>query len=163
MTYHIREMKTHEYALLTDFLYEAIFVPEGAEPPPRDILHLPELQVYTKDFGTQKDDLCFLAEVNGHAAGAVWARDMQDYGHIQDGVPSLAIALYPPYRGHGIGTALMQAMLSALCQRGHSQVSLSVQKANRAAQLYLRLGFEILTENEDEYIMVCHLTPQNRS
>ena len=31
----IREMQKQEYPLLDNFLYEAIFVPEGAEPPPK--------------------------------------------------------------------------------------------------------------------------------
>lgn len=29
MNYCIREMKKYEYPLLNDFLYEAIFIPEG--------------------------------------------------------------------------------------------------------------------------------------
>jgi len=30
----IREMRDNEKDLLQDFLYEAIFIPEGMEPPP---------------------------------------------------------------------------------------------------------------------------------
>ena len=33
MKYKIRKMKAEEYDLLNDFLYEAIFVPDGAKPP----------------------------------------------------------------------------------------------------------------------------------
>ncbi len=29
----IRNMEKEEYSLLSDFLYEAIFVPDGTEPP----------------------------------------------------------------------------------------------------------------------------------
>ena len=50
MEYTIRKMKQSEYPLLEDFLYEAIFVPEGMKPPARSILQTPELQVYTADF-----------------------------------------------------------------------------------------------------------------
>ena len=157
MEYIIRAMKEQEYPLLNAFLYEAIFVPEGSQPPPRDIIFRPELQVYTAGFGTRKDDICFVAEADGRAAGAVWVRDMNDYGHIEDGVPSFAIALYKPYRGLGLGTALMKRMLAELQARGYAKASLSVQKANAAVHLYLRLGFEILTENEEEYIMIHHL------
>ena len=32
MKYSIREIKETEYSLLENFLYEAIFVPEGVEP-----------------------------------------------------------------------------------------------------------------------------------
>ena len=43
MNINIREIKSNEYALLDDFLYEAIFIPEGVEAPPREIIHAPEL------------------------------------------------------------------------------------------------------------------------
>jgi len=33
MDYIIREMRSEEYCLLSDFLYEAIYIPEGIEPP----------------------------------------------------------------------------------------------------------------------------------
>ena len=36
--YIIRELRTNETELLKDFLYEAIFIPEGVEPPERDII-----------------------------------------------------------------------------------------------------------------------------
>ena len=157
MEYIIREINQTEYSLLDDFLYEAIFIPDGAQPPERSIINLPELQVYVADFGKEKDDICFLAEVEGKVVGAVWVRVMNDYGHIEDGVPSFAISLYKEYRGYGIGTALMRRMLCELKQRGYEKASLSVQKANYAVQMYLKVGFEVLNEHEEEYIMVCDL------
>ncbi len=38
--------------LLQDFLYEAIYVPEGVEPPAREIIYQPELKIYYENFGT---------------------------------------------------------------------------------------------------------------
>ncbi len=98
-----------------------------------------------------------MAEVEGKIVGAVWARIMNDYGHIDDKTPSLAISLYKEYRGLGIGTAMMKEILSLLKSHGYSQVSLSVQKANYAAKMYLKIGFKIIRENEEEYIMVYYL------
>lgn len=157
MEYMIREMKTQECGLLSDFLYEAIFIPEGMNPPKRDIINEPELQVYIKDFGSKKDDLCFVAEADCKIVGAVWVREMHDYGHIGEGIPSFAISLYKECRGHGIGTGLMKRMLEELKLRGYKQASLSVQKNNYAAKMYQKLGFEIVGENEEEYIMVYDL------
>lgn len=57
----------------------------------------------------------------------------------------------------GIGTALLKAMLGILRQRGYQQTSLAVQKANYAVEMYRKAGFEIVDENEEEYIMVCCL------
>lgn len=154
MTITIREIKRDEYPLLEDFLYEAIFIPEGMAPPPRSILDTPELQVYISGFGTQIHDKAMVAEVDGKVVGAIWVRIMNDYGHIDNDTPSLAISLFQEYRGLGIGTALMQKMLDQLKEDGYRQVSLSVQKDNYAVKLYQKTGFEIVSENEEEYIMI---------
>ena len=153
----IRKIQKQEYPLLDNFLYEAIFVPEGIEPPPKTIITSPELQIYVKRFGESKDDWGLVAEVGGKIVGAVWVRIMNDYGHIDDETPSLAISLYKEYRGFGIGTAMMKEILALLKSHGYSRVSLSVQKDNYAAKMYLKIGFEIVRENEEEYIMVYHL------
>lgn len=154
MDYIIREMRENEYPILSDFLYEAIFIPDGMNKPPKSIIKQPELQVYIDDFG-KADDWCFVAETNGKIVGAVWARIMKDYGHIDEETPSLAISLYEEYRHCGIGTALMRAMLQLLEDKGYKRTSLSVQKANYAVNMYRKAGFEVVDENEEEYIMVC--------
>ena len=38
----LRKIRANEIQLLQDFLYEAIFIPEGVEPPAREIIELPE-------------------------------------------------------------------------------------------------------------------------
>lgn len=85
---------------------------------------------------------------------------MEDYGHVDAQTPSLAIALFKAYRGLGIGTELMRAMLSSLAKKGWGQVSLSVQKLNGAVRMYRRLGFKVADENSEEYIMVKELGRQ---
>lgn len=160
MNYEIRKIRENEYRVLNDFIYEAIFIPEGVAPPPKSIIEQPDLQVYVRDFGTEKDDICFVAEADNRIVGAVWVRDMPDYGHIEDGVPSFAISLYKQYRNFGIGTALMKTMLDELRRRGYDRASLAVQKANYAVRMYKKAGFEIVDENEEEYIMVCRLKNQ---
>lgn len=157
MNYIIREIKKQEYIFLNDFLYEAIFVPERVEAPSRSIINKPELQVYISEFGDKKDDICFVAEIDFHIIGAVWVRDMNDYGHIDSGVPSFAISLYKEYRGYGIGTELMKKMLTELKVRGYKKASLAVQKKNYAVKMYKKLGFKIIDENDEEYIMENYL------
>ena len=83
MDYKIRAIAKGEDHLHEDFLYEAIFVPEGISAPPKSIIHQPELQLYITDFGKKKD--------------------------------------------------------------------------NFAAKMYQKTGFEIVDENEKEYIMLCRL------
>ena len=157
MKYTIREMTAQEYPLLDDFLYEAIFVPEGVDPPSKSIITSPELQVYVKGFGASKDDFALVAEVENKIIGAVWVRIMNDYGHIDDKTPSLAISLYKKYRGQGIGRSLIKEMLSLLQAHGYKHVSLSIQKANYAAKLYQKIGFIIIKEIGDEWIMTYNL------
>lgn len=156
MDYQIREIRVSEYPILADFLYEAIFIPKGMKKPPKSIIEQPELQVYIADFG-KSDDWCLVSEVKGKIVGAVWVRIMNDYGHIDDETPSFAISLYEEYRNLGIGTALMRTMLQFLKDKGYKQTSLSVQKANYAVNMYRKVGFEVVDENEEEYIMVCEL------
>ena len=101
-----------------------------------------------------KDDFALVAEVEKKIVGAVWVRIMHDYGHIDDETPSLAISLYKEYRGQGIGTNMMKEMLSLLKTHGYKRVSLSVQKSNYAAEMYRKIGFDIIRENEEEWIML---------
>ena len=132
-------------------------MPMGAEPFPRSIIYKPELSMYYEDFGSKADDNCIVAEVDDKVVGAVWTRIMDDYGHVDDETPSLAISLYEEYRGKGYGTAMMKKMLEILKEIGYRKVSLSVQKANRAVRLYESLGFKVLIDKDDEYIMVREL------
>ncbi len=153
----LRELRNDETELLKDFLYEAIFLPAGTEPPPREITEQPELRLYYENFGTGEADYCIAAEKSGKVIGAVWTRIMNDYGHVDDTVPSLAVSLYREYRGQGIGTQMLNEMLAKLKKQGYQNVSLSVQKANYAVQMYRHAGFETIRETDEEYIMVCRL------
>lgn len=157
MEYLIRRIDRNEIGILDTFLYEAIFIPEGVEPPPKEIIKQPELQVYVENFGSRKGDNCYVAVADGKIIGAVWTRIMNDYGHIDDDTPSFAISLLKGYRGSGIGTALMARMLCDLREQGYKKASLAVQKMNYAVRMYKNVGFEIVDENDEEYIMVCRL------
>lgn len=126
MNYLIRELKQDENKVLDTFLYEAIFIPEGVSAPPKDIINQPDLQVYVKDFGKNKGDLCLVAQVSDKIVGAVWVRIMNDYGHIDNETPSFAISLLKEYRNYGIGTELMKQMLTKLKLEGYKQASLAV-------------------------------------
>ena len=153
----LRELRYNETELLKDFLYEAIFIPEGVDSPPREIIEQPELKLYYEGFGTGRADYCIVADDGGNVIGAVWTRIMNDYGHVDDETPSLAISLYKAYRGQGIGTQLMEMILALLKEKGYERVSLAVQKANYAVRMYEKVGFKTVDENDEEFIMVCDL------
>ena len=49
---------------------------------------------------------------------------------------------------------MMKEMLSLLKVHGYKHVSFSVQKSNYAAEMYRKIGFDIIRENEEEWIML---------
>ena len=157
MDYLIRKLREKEYGILEDFLYQAIFIPEGVSATSREIIYQPELQVYIAEFGKKPSDLALVAEIGNKVVGAVWVRIMNDYGHIDDETPSFAISLLKEYRKRGIGSELMKQMLMKLKLQGYKQASLFFQKNNYAVGMYKKVGFEIFDENDEEYIMICKL------
>ena len=161
MDYTIREMRTDEYPLLDDFLYQAIYQPDTTDLAPKSIINNSELQVYIKGFGTQKDDHCFCAEVDNKVVGAVWGSNINGYGSIDNVTVEFAISVFDEYQKMGIGTALMNRMLEHLKELNYPKASLAVQKGNYAVRMYQKVGFEIACENEQEYIMIHRLGYEN--
>lgn len=161
MDYEVRHIRQDEWPLLEGFLYEAIFVPDGFEGEvPRSVIRYnPKCRAAYEGFGALPDDRAVVAEVGGEIVGACWVRTTDEYGHIDDETPSFSISLYKPFRGKGIGTAMMRAMLDELRDAGYARCSLSVQKENSALLLYERLGFRIVGDgfDETEWMMVREL------
>ena len=89
MEYTIREMTVMEYPLLNEFLYEAIFIPDGIKPPPKNIIASPELQIYIDRFGASKADFALVAEVEQKIVGAVWVRIIHDTDILMMKLPPL--------------------------------------------------------------------------
>lgn len=158
--YIVRSIDPLEYHILKDLTYEAIFQKDITNPVPRNILLEPEIKVFYENFG-KKDDYCFVAEVNRKIIGAVWVRlingNVKGFGNIDSSTPEFAISLYKEYRNLGIGTKLMKTMLDFLKKTDYKKVSLAVQKENYAFDFYKHLGFEVLKETEEEYIMLYKL------
>lgn len=160
-TIKIRKIKEAEIGGLEDLLYEAIYQPDKQNLIPRSVLNIPEIHAYIKDFSTMKDDCCFVAEHSGKIIGAVWVRilsgNIKGYGYIDDKTPEFAISLFEKYRNQGIGTKLMNRMIDYLREKGYKQTSLNVQKENYAVKLYKKLGFEVIQENDTDYLMLLKL------
>ena len=158
MNYKIREIRNHEYLLLSQFLYEAIFIPEGSTHHLKPLFPCQNCKYILKDFGKKHGDQGMVVEIDNKIVGAAWVRIMNDYGHIDNKTPSLAMSLYKEYRGYGIGTALLEGLLTKLKNSKYAKVSLSVQKANYAVKMYQKAGFKIVSENNEEYIMVADIS-----
>ena len=61
----VRPMKPSEFRFLRGLLYEAVFIPAGETPPPKEIVMLPELRLYWESFGIQRGDIAVTAEIDG--------------------------------------------------------------------------------------------------
>lgn len=160
MKYNIRPIETKELSLLEEFLYNAVFQKDEKNPIPRSIINEPSVKVYVEDYG-KNNDLCLVADYDGKVIGCVWTRildgDIKGFGNIDSKTPEFAISILKDYRGLGIGTSLMKEMLSLLKSKGYKKTSLAVQKENYALKMYKNVGFRILKETDEEFIMVCFL------
>ena len=150
----IRKLDISEASLLKEFTYLAIYVPQGVKMPPKSIVELPELKVYYQNFGSENGDICLVAETDNKIVGAVWTRIVNDFAHIDDNTPSLAIAVAKESRGKGMGTRLLNDMLTVLKVEGFLSVSLSVQKENYAVKMYEKAGFDVVQNNGEELVML---------
>ncbi len=157
----IRKIKEKEINILEDMLYNAIYQSEGKPLIPKDIIKSPEINAYIKSFGKKQNDHCLIAETDGKIVGAVWVRILADeikgFGNIDCQTPEFAISLFKEYRNKGYGTMLMKEMIVYLKNKGYKQASLSVNKDNYAVHMYQKLGFSIIKENKDDFLMLLDL------
>jgi ribosomal protein S18 acetylase RimI-like enzyme len=107
----------------------------------------PDLSRYVKDWGRNGDLGCVAINVNSDDEcwiGAAWLRlfasDNRGFGYVDDGIPELAIAVSPKYRGKGIGTKLLMKTIE-LARSIYPAISLSVRANNPVISLYNRVGF----------------------
>ena len=157
----IREIREEEIYKLEDMLYESIYQPDKQNLVPRSVLQIPAVYAYIDNFGKLEDDYCLVACSAEEIIGAVWVRilseEVKGFGNVDSETPEFAISLLEGYRNRGIGTELMRRMIGYLKKRGYKQTSLSVSKGNYAVKLYRKVGFEIVEENSDDYIMLLEL------
>lgn len=153
----IRPISIDDEPFLWEMLYQAIFIPEGTALPSREIINSQEIARYVLHWG-QPDDFGLLATnmSTQEPVGAAWYRlfskDHKGYGYIDEETPELSIALLPDYRGKGIGTELLSALLIK-AQTQYKAICLSVSIDNPAARLYQRLGFEVIDKDEASLVM----------
>jgi [ribosomal protein S18]-alanine N-acetyltransferase len=149
----IRDLKEIEIPFLEEMLYQAIFIPVGTPKLDKSIIFIPELHPYIKDFG-KVSDLCLVAELEGKLVGAIWTRLFKGYGFIDETTPELSMAMDADFRGKGIGSEMLDALLLKLQKLNYEQVSLSVDKRNFAYKLYQKKGFQVHEVQGDSVLMV---------
>jgi ribosomal protein S18 acetylase RimI-like enzyme len=118
-------------------LYEAFAWRGDPRFPPLDeALARPEIARYVDGWGRAGD----VGVVAHGDVGAAWVRlftdDDHGYGFVAADIPELSIGVAKEARGRGVGTALLEELLTRV-----GNVSLSVETDNPAVRLYERLGF----------------------
>ncbi|MGH9837569.1 MAG: GNAT family N-acetyltransferase [Blastocatellia bacterium] len=145
MNHIIRPTTREDEPFLWEMLYQALYLPEGHPPFPREIVQAPEIGRYVQRWGLPDDAGAIAVDDDGAPIGAVWIRlltaENRGYGFVDDQTPELSIAILPAFRGMGIGERLMRRLFEMVKDR-HAAISLSVSVDNPAARLYRRLGFD---------------------
>lgn len=86
-------------------------------------------------------DLMLIATINGEHAGNCSLMSVGTYKRYRHRC-EIAIALYQKYCGTGIGTIMLETVLSVAKELGYEQAELEVIEGNkRAVKLYQKLGF----------------------
>lgn len=148
---------------MREMLYQSIFV---QPPPPRSILDQPEFKHYIAGWG-KPHDAGFIATdaASDEPIGATWIRllthDDPGWGYVDDDTPEVCtLAVMPQWRGRGVGTALMDALLRYVDVR-YEQVSLSCDPNNPAMRLYQRLGFAYHSVSGTSHTLVRRTNPHS--
>lgn len=126
----------------------AFWRPDGPSGGVSEVLARPELAHYVAGW-PRPGDSGVIAEAAG-PVGAAWLRFFPDsdpgYGFVDVATPEVSMGILPMWRGRGIGTRLLEALLAQARQAGLITLSLSVEPDNQARRLYERAGF--LTVND---------------
>jgi len=156
--FEIREIQSDEYPFLHDMLREAIFFPDLSKKEEKLAELESVLDHYFDSFGERSGDIAFVLVTESGLSGAVWVRVYTDlnrsYGFVDGKTPELGIAIKDEWRNRGLGEQMINALLEKLSDESFDQVSLSVDKRNRAKALYERMGFCIFSETENSCTMV---------
>lgn len=154
INYIIREIRKEDQDFLFDMLHQAIYVKPDTEPIGLEVLNLPEIRKYVSGWGKETDHgYLAIDKATGKKIGAAWLRLIKGFGNISDNIPEIAIAIYPEYRGKGIGSALIKHLLEVTSDI-YKTISLSVQVGNKAAvKFYKKFGFVECDKRGTEVIM----------
>ena len=152
LDFKMRSATEQDEAFLGRMLWMAVHwrdLPDRQGSVPHEVFR------YTEGFG-RRGDHGVIATHENCDVGAAWCRLLvapnRGYGYIADDVPELSLAVMPQFRDQGIGTALLDHLLSEAALHFDS-ISLSVESDNAALSLYERHGFAMVEVNEGSWTM----------
>lgn len=171
MDYTLRPLCADDEPFLWQMLYYAARVDEEKGRTIDDMRIDAVMPNYVTHWG-RPGDLGFVAvdDNSGVRLGAAWLRLPTaaggGYSAFDPNTPELVIAVQPDFVGQGMGTRLLQALLSTA--RGkYPAIILNVRKENPAQKLYARFGFTVIREIDNRVggrslEMICKLERKHK-
>lgn len=160
----IRRAGPGDRVALEDALVRAFnWSPRRGSMARHEVLARPDVAHYVAGWPAARD-LGFVAVTadDGEPVGAAWFRYLPasdpGYGFVAEDVPELSLGVSSDHRGRGIGSRLLRTLLAQARTEGVRRVSLSVERENRARELYLREGFRVVGGDDAADTMVVELT-----
>lgn len=157
----LRPATAHDSAFLHDMLVVA--ADWRADSPQRTVAEAmrdPALAHYVADW-PREGDVGVVAEA-ATPVGAAWWRffpaDDPGYGFVNAGTPEISVGLQKAFRGQGLGTLLLEALIAHALRVHVPALSLSVESDNGAVRLYRHLGFEVVADADGSLTMLLDLT-----
>ncbi|MEO8905702.1 MAG: GNAT family N-acetyltransferase [Polyangiaceae bacterium] len=149
----IRRTRADDAQFLREMLFEAAYWRSTrARPSLEDGLAPPELAKVLAGWGRPGDLGMVATDGQGERIGAAWMRRWTEADHTQgfvdEATPELGIGVRREFRRHGVGTAVLLALLCRAREDGVPRVSLSVEIENVARLLYERFGFILHSVNQ---------------
>ena len=133
----LRQATQDDLDLLWEFLAMAAYEPDSA------VAKRVEVIAHYLAGWQRRGDFGLIAEQDGEAIGAAWARQFAAEGnpfYLNDRTPELAIAVAPSARSQGLGTKMMRRLIEEATAR-RLGLCLNVRDTSPAVRLYERLGF----------------------
>ena len=146
-----------DFAALESMLLEAVNWSPDREPLTLEQLRENDLLVRYVEGWPRDGDAGVIAEEGDGVVGAAWfrlfRRERPGFGFIDESTPEVSVAVTSVWRGRGVGSQLLAALIGIGRERGIDGLSLSVESRNRAVRLYRHLGFVVALENNSSYTM----------
>ncbi len=93
--------------------------------------------------------------------GAAWLRCLPEgdpgYGYVDATTPELTIGVVVGCRQRGVGTQMLEELITRARRAGTGAISLSVARDNGARRLYEKFGFDVVAPVDDAVTMMLHL------
>lgn len=158
-----RPAEASDADFLLEMLVAAAFLrPDGPQGDIAEVLSQPQLAHYVAGW-PRAGDLGVVALDNQLPVGAAWLRLLPGsdpgFGFVDAAPPppELSMGVLQGWRGKGVGSRLLDALIAAAREQGLRSLSLSVEQDNYARRLYERMGFRQVSEADGSQTMLLHL------